>query len=150
MDQLRTLVTRNIAKFTTSIFEILVTVAFMVAISWQLTLIALVVLPAMFVVWLPLLRKLRRGDRRVLDLAGDVASHMQETVFGIRQVKASAAERFESERFREPDAAATTRLYVRDRARCARSPARSPRRSARDRYRAAALVRRATRARGTS
>ncbi|HUF13413.1 MAG TPA: ABC transporter ATP-binding protein [Longimicrobiales bacterium] len=99
VDRLRTLVTRNIAKFTTSIFEILATVALMITISWQLTLIALVALPAMFGIWLPLLRRLRRGDRRVLDLAGEVASHIQETVFGIRLVKSFAAERYERDRF---------------------------------------------------
>ena len=99
VDRLRTLVTRNIAKFTTSIFEIVLTVVVMITISWQLTLIALVALPAMFGIWLPLLRRLRRGDRRVLDLAGEVASHIQETVFGIRLVKSFAAERYESGRF---------------------------------------------------
>jgi len=99
VDRLRTLVTRNIAKFLTSILEIVLTVGFMIAISWQLTAIALVALPAMFGIWLPLLRKLRRGDRRVLDLAGEVASHIQETVLGIRLVKSFAAERFERNRF---------------------------------------------------
>lgn len=99
VDRLRTLVTRNISKFMTSIFEILATVALMVTISWQLMLIAIVALPAMFFIWLPLLRRLKRGDRRVLDLAGDVASHIQETVSGVRLVKAFAAERFERDRF---------------------------------------------------
>ncbi|HEX6587778.1 MAG TPA: ABC transporter ATP-binding protein [Longimicrobiales bacterium] len=99
VDRLRTMVTRNVAKFTTSVLEIIVTITLMVLISWQLALIAFIALPAMFAVWLPLLRRLRRGDRRVLDLGGEVASHIQETVFGIRLVKSFAAERFESRRF---------------------------------------------------
>ena len=99
VNQLRTLVTKNIAKFVTSIFEIVVTITFMVGISWQLTLVACIALPAMFVIWLPLLRRLRRGDRRVRDLSGDVASHIQEAVLGIRLVKSFAAEKFESQRF---------------------------------------------------
>jgi subfamily B ATP-binding cassette protein MsbA len=44
---------------------------------------------------------LRRGDKNVLTLSGEVTSHLQETVLGIRQVKAAAAEPFEVERFRE-------------------------------------------------
>jgi subfamily B ATP-binding cassette protein MsbA len=44
-------------------------------------------------------RRLRRGDRRVLNLAGEVSSHLQETVSGIRLVKAAAAEAVERVRF---------------------------------------------------
>jgi subfamily B ATP-binding cassette protein MsbA len=51
-------------------------------------------------VWGPLVKKLRRGDRRVLDLAGEVNSHIQETLNGIRLVKASGAETLERGRFR--------------------------------------------------
>lgn len=99
IDQLRTLVTRNIAKFATSVLQIVITAWAMVAISWRLTLLALVVLPAMGGIWQRLLKRLRRGDRRVRDLAGDVTSHLQETVSGVRLVKASAAEPFERARF---------------------------------------------------
>jgi subfamily B ATP-binding cassette protein MsbA len=35
------------------------------------------------------------------NLGGEVTAHLQETVSGIRQVKAAAAERFESQRFRD-------------------------------------------------
>ncbi|HUH13690.1 MAG TPA: ABC transporter ATP-binding protein, partial [Longimicrobiales bacterium] len=65
-----------------------------------LTFIALVVLPAMFGIWSRIVRRLRRGDRRVLNLSGEVSSHIQETVSGVRLVKAAAAEDFERRRFR--------------------------------------------------
>jgi ATP-binding cassette, subfamily B, bacterial MsbA len=100
-DLLRTLVTRNIANFFTSSLRVLVAVMVLLLISWQLTLLALVVMPLTFVIWRKLLAPLRRGDRRVLEQAGEVTSHLQETVTGVRQVKAAAAEGFESARFRD-------------------------------------------------
>jgi len=107
-DQLRTLVTRNIAKFVTSIFQVIATLYLLLSMSLELTFVALFVLPGMFSVWGRLLRKLRRGDRTVLDMAAQVTAHIQETVSGIRLVKASAAEDYERHRFQE-----LTRRYYR-------------------------------------
>lgn len=100
-DQLRTLVTRNIAKFATSVLEIVFVVATLLIIHVGLTIVALVVLPLMFGIWRRFIGRLRRGDRNILHLAGELASHLQETVAGVRQVKAAAAEPFEAGRFRE-------------------------------------------------
>jgi ATP-binding cassette, subfamily B, bacterial MsbA len=97
----RTLVTKNLASLFTSALQILVAAAALLAISWRLTLLALVVMPLTFGIWRKLLAPLRRGDRRVLELGGEVTSHLQETVSGVRQVKAAAAERFETSRFRD-------------------------------------------------
>ena len=44
--------------------------------------------------------RLRRGNRKVLDLAGEVNAHIQETLSGIRLVKTSSAEDRERGRFR--------------------------------------------------
>jgi subfamily B ATP-binding cassette protein MsbA len=101
VEQLRALVTKNIAKFVTSGLQILVFAGGMLLISPRLTFLALVVMPLMFGVWRRLLRRLRRGDRRILDLAGEIASRLQETVTGVRQVKAAAAEPWEKRRFAE-------------------------------------------------
>jgi subfamily B ATP-binding cassette protein MsbA len=101
VELLRTLVTRNISKFVTSVLEVIAAIVAMVLISPVLTFIALVVMPAMFGMWSRLLGRLRRGDHRILNLAGEVASHIQETVSGVRQVKGAAAEPFERNRFRD-------------------------------------------------
>jgi ATP-binding cassette, subfamily B, bacterial MsbA len=97
---LRSLLTNNIATFITSVLQVIIAVYVLLVVSWQLTLLAVVVMPFTFVIWRYLLRPLRRGDRRVLEMGGEVASHLQETVSGVRQVKAAAAERFEVGRFR--------------------------------------------------
>jgi subfamily B ATP-binding cassette protein MsbA len=108
-DLLRTLVTKNVSTFVTSVLQVAISIVILVLISWQLTQLALVVMPLTFVAWRKLLAPLRRGDRRVLDMSGEVTSHLQETVSGVRQVKAAAAERFEAMRFR-----ALTDLYFRN------------------------------------
>jgi len=99
VEQLRTLVTRELSKILSSVFEFGVAVVFMLGLSWKLTLAAFVVIPGTMAVWGPLVKKLRRGDRRVLDLAGEVNGHIQETLGGIRLVKSSGAEAHERTRF---------------------------------------------------
>jgi len=100
-DLLRTLLTKNLIKLFTSSLQIIITVGLLLAMSVKLTLIAIVVLPIMFGVWSRFLKRLKRGDRRVLNLGGEVMAHVQETVSGIRLVKASGSERFEASRFRQ-------------------------------------------------
>ncbi len=75
------------------------TIAFLFDISWQLTLMALVIVPILSLVLQPLLRKLRRGNRRRGNQHGEMASVLQETVSGIRLVKSFGAENFEERRF---------------------------------------------------
>ena len=99
VEQIRTLVSRELARILSSVFELLAAVGWMFLISWRLTLVSFIVLPGIFAIWGPLLRRVRRGDRAVLNLAGEVNSHLQETLAGIRLVKASAAESHERHRF---------------------------------------------------
>ena len=100
VEKLRTLITKEMAKILSSVFEFLVAVGFMVILSWKLTLAAFVVLPGTMGIWGPLVKRLRRGDRRVLNLAGEVNAHIQETLSGIRLVKSAGAENMEQVRFR--------------------------------------------------
>ncbi|MEZ4416977.1 MAG: ABC transporter ATP-binding protein [Gemmatimonadota bacterium] len=100
VEQLRTLVTRELAKSLSSVFEFTAAMVLMLGLSVKLTLAAFVVVPGAMGIWGPLVKKLRRGDRRVLDLAGQVSAHVQETLSGIRLVKTSSAEVHERARFR--------------------------------------------------
>ena len=99
VEQVRQLITKEMAKILSSAFEFAAAVAFMVILSWKLTLAAFIVIPATMGIWGPLVKRLRGGDRRVLDLAGEVNAHIQETLAGIRLVKSSAAEEMERGRF---------------------------------------------------
>ncbi|NJD10944.1 MAG: ABC transporter ATP-binding protein [Gemmatimonadetes bacterium] len=99
IDQLRMLLTKHLFTFLTSTFQVVFSFVVLLVISPSLTAIALVAMPALFAVLGRLLRRLRRGDRKVMALGGEVTSHLQETVLGIRQVKAAAAEAFEGQRY---------------------------------------------------
>jgi subfamily B ATP-binding cassette protein MsbA len=74
---------------------------FLFMISWKMTLMALVVVPILGVTLAPLLRKLRKGNRRRGNQHGEMTSVVQETVSGIRLVKSFAAEGVEVGRFAE-------------------------------------------------
>ena len=99
VEQLRTLVTKELAKTLSSVLEFGAALFWMLMISGRLTVAAFVVIPLTMVIWGPLVRRLRRRDRRVLHLAGEVSSHIQETVSGIRLVKGASAESLERSRF---------------------------------------------------
>ena len=99
IEMLRTLVTAELSRLLSAGFEFAVAVAAMLLISWKLTLAAFVVIPAAMAIWGPLVSVLRRRDRRVLHLGGEVNAHVAETLGGIRLVKSARAEDRERERF---------------------------------------------------
>jgi subfamily B ATP-binding cassette protein MsbA len=100
IELLRTLVTAELSRLLSAVFEFAVAVTAMLLISWRLTLAAFVVIPAAMAIWGPLVAVLRRRDRGVLHLGGEVNAHISETVAGIRLVKSASAEPVERERFR--------------------------------------------------
>ncbi|MEX2048665.1 MAG: ABC transporter ATP-binding protein [Gemmatimonadota bacterium] len=109
VELMRTLVTAELSRLLSAGFEFAVAVAAMLLISWRLTLAAFIVIPAAMAIWGPLVAVLRRRDRRVLHLGGEVNAHITETVAGIRLVKSAAAEPVERARFR-----GLTREYFRN------------------------------------
>ena len=99
IEQLRVLVTKELSRLVSAVFEFVVALAAMLLISWKLTLAAFIVIPAAMGIWGPLVSVLRRRDRRVLHLGGEVNAHVLETLEGIRLVKSSSAENRERSRF---------------------------------------------------
>lgn len=99
VDLMRTLVTQNLAKALSSVIQVLFYVAFLLALSWKLTLVTFICLPAMLGMWQRLRRRLRSGVLRVLNAVGELSSHIQERASGIRLVKSSGAEAWESRLF---------------------------------------------------
>jgi len=79
----------------------LASIGFLVALSWRLTLMSLVIVPILLAVFQPLLRKLRKGNRRRGVQHGEMTSVLQETMNGIRLVKSFGAEGYEEQRFTE-------------------------------------------------
>ncbi|HET8655828.1 MAG TPA: ABC transporter ATP-binding protein [Longimicrobiaceae bacterium] len=101
VDEIRLLVTENLAKALSAAIQVVFFLALMFALSWKLTLVAILALPPILGLWAKLRGRLRAGVLKVLDAVGELASQIQETVSGIRLVKASAAEEWEVRRFQE-------------------------------------------------
>ncbi len=101
VEQLRTLVAGELIKAVANVMGFLAVLYWMLQISARLTAAAFIVVPLTMLIWGPLVRALRRGDHAVLDGAGDLSAHLQETVAGIRLVKSTSAEAMEDERFRK-------------------------------------------------
>ncbi len=78
---------------------IVVTVVILFNMSPRLTLMSLVIAPAVMAVLQPLLRKLRKGHRRLRDEYGEMTSVLQEVVSGVRLVKSFRGEAYEDERY---------------------------------------------------
>jgi subfamily B ATP-binding cassette protein MsbA len=93
------LITEMIARSLQSAAQIIATIVALLSISPQLTLMALVIVPALILALQPLLRKLRKGHRRLSNEQGELTSIVQESVSGIRLVKSFGAEDHEEGRF---------------------------------------------------
>lgn len=88
-------VTRSLNAST----QIVITVVLLFSLSTRLALLSLVVAPLIIVAFQPLLRRLRKGHRKLAAEYGEMTSVVQETVSGIRLVKSFRAEGYEGARF---------------------------------------------------
>ncbi len=95
----KALITQLVTQSVQNVALILSYVAVLMATSWRLTLIALVIAPLLIGSLQPLLKKLRKGYRRIGNEHGEMTAVVQEGVSGIRLVKSFAAEEYERKRF---------------------------------------------------
>jgi ATP-binding cassette, subfamily B, bacterial MsbA len=98
-ENVKPIVGNEALNFVQSIATLVVYLVILIALSWRLTLLALVLAPVLIVGLRPLVRRLHRGYLRTLDDRGDLTALMQETIAGVRLVKAYAAEPYERDRF---------------------------------------------------
>jgi len=99
--QTKQVITQAVTQSLQSAAVVVVTVFALVKISWRLTLLALVVAPILIGLLQPLLRKLRKGHRKLSNQYGEMTAVVQESVSGIRLVKSFGGEQYEEERFRD-------------------------------------------------
>ena len=99
--QTKQVITQAVTQSLQSAAVVVVTIFALVKISWRLTLLALVVAPILIGLLQPLLRKLRKGHRKLSNQYGEMTAVVQESVSGIRLVKSFGGEQYEEERFRE-------------------------------------------------
>ncbi len=98
--QTKQVITEAVTRSIQSLAVVLTTIVALFAISWRLTLLALVIAPILIGLLQPLLRRLRKGHKRLGNQFGDMTAIVQEGISGIRLVKAYGAEAYEEERFR--------------------------------------------------
>jgi ATP-binding cassette, subfamily B, bacterial MsbA len=99
--QTKQVLTEAVTRSIQSAAVVITTIAVCFVISWRLTLLALVVAPVLIALLMPLLRKLRKGHRRLGDQYGEMTSVVQEAITGMRLVKSFRGEAYEERRFFE-------------------------------------------------
>jgi len=98
-EQTRLVLTEVVTRTLQSGAMIVVNVLALVLISPFLTFVALVIAPLLTLALQPILRKLRRGHRRLRGEYGEITSVLQEVISGIRLVKSFRGEPYEDQRF---------------------------------------------------
>jgi subfamily B ATP-binding cassette protein MsbA len=98
-EQTRAVITELVTRTLQNGTMIIANVAILLAISPRLTFIALVIAPLLTLAMQPMLRKLRRGHRRLRNEYGEITSVLQEVISGVRLVKSFRGEPYEDARF---------------------------------------------------
>ncbi|MGH7700973.1 MAG: ABC transporter ATP-binding protein [Gemmatimonadales bacterium] len=100
-DQVKTAVSAALTSLMQNGVMIVVYVAILVGLSWRLTLLALLVAPALLLVIRPLLARLRRRSRELAAERGELTSQAGEMVGSVKLTRAYVAEGYEGDRFAE-------------------------------------------------
>jgi subfamily B ATP-binding cassette protein MsbA len=97
--QVKNVITTLVTQSFQSAALVLAYIAVLLSTSLTLTLIALIIAPLVIGALQPMLKRLRRGYRRLGDDYGEMTSVLQEAVSGVRLVKSFRAEPYEERRF---------------------------------------------------
>jgi subfamily B ATP-binding cassette protein MsbA len=92
-------VTSNVATLIQSTIQFVGALALMIAVSWQLSGVALLLVPAITLLGLIFGRLMRRVSTEVQDRLADASSVLEETVAGVRVVQSFGREPYEVARF---------------------------------------------------
>lgn len=98
-EQTRGVITEIVTRSLQNATMVIANVFILFAISVKLTLLALVIAPLLTLALQPVLRKLRKGHRRLRGEYGEITSVLQEVISGVRLVKSFGGEPYEDKRF---------------------------------------------------
>jgi subfamily B ATP-binding cassette protein MsbA len=104
-EQTRLLMTEVVTRTLQNSTMIVVNIAVLLVLSPRLTFLALVIAPLLTLSLQPILRKLRRGHRRLRGEYGEITSVLQEVISGVRLVKSFRGEPYEDARFEQANGA---------------------------------------------
>ncbi|WP_322489279.1 ABC transporter ATP-binding protein [Chloroflexus sp.] len=97
---IQTTVTTNLTTLLQGVIQLVGAVVLMIVVSWQLSGLALVLVPTLVAIAVVFGRWLRRISTAVQDRLADATSVLEETVVGVRVVRSFGREPYEIERFR--------------------------------------------------
>jgi subfamily B ATP-binding cassette protein MsbA len=97
--QLRGVVVGSLASVVQNGLMALIALGIVFITSWKLSLLTLVLLPINVFLIGVISRKLRKGSRRAQERMADMTATLQETISGVRVVKAFGMEEFERRKF---------------------------------------------------
>jgi subfamily B ATP-binding cassette protein MsbA len=98
-EQTKAVITELVTKTLQNTAQVVGTIIILLGYSVKLTFVALVIAPLLTLALQPLLRRLRKGHRRLRGDYGEITSVLQEVISGVRLVKAFRGEPYEDRRF---------------------------------------------------
>lgn len=98
-EQTKALITELVTRTLQNLASVVAIIAFLIGYSVRLTFVSLVIAPLLTLALQPILRKLRKGHRRLRGDYGEITSVLQEVVSGVRLVKSFRGEPYEDRRF---------------------------------------------------
>jgi ATP-binding cassette, subfamily B, bacterial MsbA len=98
-EKTKNVITEVVTKTVQNLAKVIATIVALLKMSPKLTLLSLVIAPLLTLSLQPILRKLRRGHRRLNNEFGEMTSVLQESANGVRLVKSFGGESYESDRF---------------------------------------------------
>jgi subfamily B ATP-binding cassette protein MsbA len=101
INALNTTLNTNFTRIIREPLVIFIFVAILVSISWQLTLVAMLVIPLTGILISKIGQSLKRKSKRVQERIADITTIIEETISGIKIVKAFSMERYESGKFQK-------------------------------------------------
>ncbi len=99
IDSIQSAITSGILDFLYYALTLLGMIGIMFYLDWRFTLIALSVLPALFIVVYTFTRRIKKASRELRKKEAQIVSTLQEVLSSIRIVKAFAREEYEQKRF---------------------------------------------------
>ncbi len=99
INALNTTLNTNFTRIIREPLVIFIFISILVSISWQLTLVALLVIPLTGILISKIGQSLKRKSKRVQERIADITTIIEETISGIKIVKAFSMERYESKKF---------------------------------------------------
>ncbi len=98
-DQTKALITELVTRSIQNLAKIVVTIVILIRMSPRLAALSLIAAPLLTAALQPILRRLRKGHRRLRNDYGEMTSILQEVISGVRLVKSFGGERYEDGRF---------------------------------------------------